>query len=131
MSEQDKTGTEQGVEQNGEKERPAHRGTFPTLEAAQAVTPPSEKWREFLVTDGDGQKVYTWGQSVESAIVNAARAAGYKAEVAVPKGAGPLTKEKIGAALAAMSPEDAAILIRQYVPAPVDSPAPGKGKGKK
>jgi hypothetical protein len=90
------------------KERPAHKGTFPTLEEARQVTPPSDKFRVFAVTDHTGKEVYTWAQSVDMAITNAARTDGYAARVADPKGGGPLTKERVVAKLADFTDEELA-----------------------
>jgi hypothetical protein len=124
-------------ESNGSEKTPAHRKVYKTEDEAKAVKPPSDKFRIFKVTKGEGDSKetvgYTWASNVEGAIVIAARAAGYSAAVSDPKAAGPLTKEKVSGFLAAMSDEDRAILIRQYVPASSPStvaPAP-KGRGGK
>jgi hypothetical protein len=104
------SGTESG------KERAAHKGTFASLEIAQQVTPPSEKFRVFVVSDPAGKEVWTWAHNVEMALVNAARVDGYTVRVAEPKAGGPLTKERIGDALERMSDEDRAVLIAKYLP---------------
>jgi hypothetical protein len=107
---------EQGNPEQGHSEgsgsegrnRAAHKGCFPTLEAAQQVTPPSDKFRVFIVTDPAGEERYTWAQSVDMALVNAARGDNWKARVAEPKGAAPMTKERIASKLAEFTDEELA-----------------------
>jgi hypothetical protein len=93
--------TEQ-VSSNGTEERPAHKASFPTPEAAKLVKAPSDNFRVFTVTDDDGKQVYAWGQSGDNAISVAARAAGWKAEVTEKKGPA-LTKERVQARLAELT----------------------------
>lgn len=102
---------ESGVESEG-KERAAHKGTFATLEEAKAVKPPSDKaaWRVFIVTDKGGGESFTWGFSADMALANCAREDGYTARVAEPKGAGPLTKERVAAKLAEYTDEELAAM---------------------
>jgi hypothetical protein len=104
------SGTEDSGAENSSKERAAHKGTYPTLEAVQQVKPPSDKFRVFAVTNPAGREVFTWGQSVDMAITNAARMDGYAARVAEPKGGGPLTKERVAAKLAEFTDEQLAEL---------------------
>jgi len=101
--------TESGVESSG-TERAAHKGTFPTLEACKAVQPPSDKFRVYRVTSPTGGEVFTWAWTGDGALANAARADGYKAGVADPKGNGPVTKEKVAAKLAEFTDEQLAEL---------------------
>jgi hypothetical protein len=96
-----------GVERVG-TERGAHKGAFPTLEAAQQVKPPSDKFRVYRVTSPTGGEVFTWAWSVDGALTNAARSDGYTACVADPKGGGPVTKEKVAARLAEFTDEELA-----------------------
>lgn len=98
------------MSENSGKERAAHKGTFPTADDARQVTPPGEKFRLFLVTDPAGKQVYTWGQSVDGAIVNAARTDGYKAQVGDPKSGGPVTKERVASRLADFTDKELADL---------------------
>ena len=63
----------------------------------------------FIVTSPTGKQSYTWAQSADASITNAARSDGYQAEVAEPKG-GQLTKEKITAKLAELSDDELAEL---------------------
>ena len=96
--------TEQTAEQGSEngQERLPHMGSFLTLDEAKAVTPPSSAFRTFTVTDPGGAKVYVWAQGTGSAISVAAKNAGWKAEVAEPKGTA-LTKDRVAAKLAELS----------------------------
>jgi hypothetical protein len=83
---------------------------YPTLEAAQQVTPPSEKFRIFAVTDPAGEERYTWAHNGQMAITNAAQADGWKVRVAEPKGAAPMTKERIASKLAEFTGEELAAM---------------------
>jgi hypothetical protein len=96
--------------EKGGKERAAHKGTFATRQEAHAVTPPSDKFRLFTVTDPTGTEVHTWAQSVDMAITNAARADGYTARVAEPKSGGPITKERVASRLAEFTDEELAAM---------------------
>jgi hypothetical protein len=100
--------TEQ-VSSNGTEERPAHKASFLRLEDAKGVKAPSDNFRVFTVTDEDGKQVYAWGQSGDNAIAVAARAAGWKAEVAEPKG-NALTKDRVAAKLAEFTDEELAAM---------------------
>jgi hypothetical protein len=102
--------TENGSVEGSTKARAAHKAVFPTAEQAKAVTPPSERFRVFAVTGPAGAKVFTWAQSVDMAIVHAARTDGYAARVAEPKGGGPLTKERVAAKLAEFTDEELAAM---------------------
>ena len=115
------------------------RQVYPTLDAAKANKPAdaTAKERVIEVVTG-GVSHFVWAGNAGKGLLAVARRDGYTAKIAEPKSQGPLTKEKLGAALAAMTDEDRAILIRQYVPAPtpapaatVDVPAPVRGRGKK
>jgi hypothetical protein len=59
------------------KERPAHKAEFATLDDGKKVTPPSDSFRVFLVTSPTGKQSYTWAQTADTSITNAARADGY------------------------------------------------------
>jgi hypothetical protein len=107
------------------KEQKAHKKAYATLDEAKAVPLPGDNYRVYQVTSPGGKVVYVVAWGVEAAIITAARCEGYKASVAEPKGAGPLTQERVSSFLANMSPEDRAVLIAQYAPA-----LKGKGKGK-
>jgi hypothetical protein len=117
MTEQHETG---GVSENGSTPK-AHLALFATLAECQQVAPPSGKFRAFCVTLPGGREAFTWACDVAQALVTAARHDGYTARVAEPKGSGPLTRERLAGGLAALSPEDRALLIQQYVPAPKKS----------
>jgi hypothetical protein len=106
------------------------RRLYDTLEAAKAAGRPADfaGWKLFELRDAQGQVRYTWAPGRSDVMVRAARAAGYVANE-LGKAA---TPAKAAAMLAALSPEDRAALIAQYVPAPAPAQpsAPPKGKGK-
>jgi hypothetical protein len=102
--------TEGGSQGSESTERAAHKGCFPTLEAAKQVTPPSTKFRLFVVTDPACEERYSWAWTGDAAISNVARADGWKARVAEPKGAAPMTKERIAARLSEFSDEELAAM---------------------
>ena len=91
-------------------ERAAHKAVFPTADQAKTVKPPSDKFRVYRVTAPSGGEVFTWAWTGEGAVANAARADGYKAAAADPKGGGPVTKEKVAAKLAEFSDEELAAM---------------------
>jgi hypothetical protein len=105
-----------GSENSRTEERAAHKGCFPSLEAAQQVTPASDKFRVFIVTDPAGQERFTWAQSVDMAIVNGARADHWTARVAEPKAGGPITKERIAARLSEFTDEELAAMGLRRAP---------------
>jgi hypothetical protein len=93
------------------KERPAHKGVFPTLEDAQAVKPESEtRLRVFEVLKDGTSLGFAWGGQVNEAIIEAARRDGYTARVAEPMGTGLLTKDRVGARLVDFSDEELAAM---------------------
>jgi hypothetical protein len=100
---------------------------FTDLAEARAADVPGKRRRLAAVTRGDGTVVYTWGRSKWHALGAAAADAGWTSEW-LDKALG---KDVLAAGLAALSPEDRAILIAQFVP-----PTGGKrgnggnGKGK-
>ncbi len=106
----DEQATEQVTEQVSEngQERPAHKATFASPSLAKAVTPPSQRFKVYEVTAPDGSKVFVSAQNTELAISLAAREAGWKAEVAEPKGPGAITKERVAAKLAELTDEELA-----------------------
>ena len=136
MNENNEQGTTTATEGKSKKTKGKARQVFPTLAEAKANQPAGKSAKERVIEVlKDGKSVgFVWAGNAGKGLLAVARRDGYTAKIAEPKGAGPLTKEKIGSALSAMTDEDRAILIAQYVPipapAPVDSPAPGKGKGK-
>ena len=87
-----------------------HKAIFPTLEEAQAVKPPSDKFRVFKVTTPDGVERFAWAHSVNDALSLVSRADGWEAAVAEPKGGGPVTKEKVAARLAEFTDEELAVM---------------------
>ncbi len=98
---------------------------YASEEEAQNNRPTGEgadKLRLFAVTVPGGQAAYVWGRDHTHVIGVVARANGYRAS----KVGKPVAKEDVAAALSRLSPEDRAILIAQYTPAPAPS-----GKGKK
>ena len=87
MTENTQNNTESGVDaaNNGSTttttEGRATKTLFPTLEAAQAAKPESEKQRVFEVLKDGRVLGYGWGNSVNEALVTAARQDGYTARV--------------------------------------------------
>jgi hypothetical protein len=105
--------TGKGTANNGSTTTAEGRATktlFPTLEAAQASKPESDKQRIFEVLKDGRVLGYGWGNSVNEALVTAARQDGYTARVAEPKGAGPLTKERVAARLSEFTDEELAAM---------------------
>jgi hypothetical protein len=82
-------------------ESAAHKAAFASLEEAKKVTPPSKKFKLYKVPRPDGTKAYSWAWTGDAARSNVAKADGYGAELAEPKGFGPLTKERATAFVAA------------------------------
>jgi hypothetical protein len=122
MTEQTTQQSGSGVEGNHSegRERAAHRAMYRTLEEAQAITPPNDRYRVYVVTDPANEQRFCWAQSVDMALVAAARADGWKANVAEPKAGGPITKERIASRLSEFTDEElAAMGLRR---------APQKGK---
>jgi hypothetical protein len=102
--------------ENGKaKVGPKDDRTFPSAEAARAAgrLPGCEGWRLWEVR-GPGGAVYAWANGIGMALRRAALAAGFSASCLDRA----VSKEQLAAGLAALSPEDRAILIAQYVPAP-------------
>ena len=136
MSENNEQGTTTATESKSKKTKAKSRQVHATLAEAKANQPADKSAKERVIEVlKDGKSVgFVWAGNAGKGLLSVARRDGYTAKIAEPKGVGPLTKEKIGSALSAMTDEDRAILIAQYVPipapAPVDSPAPGKGRGK-
>src|SRR5262249_13139499 len=106
---------------NEAREVPAHRAMFDTLAEAEAAKPAGTKLKVFAVTHAIVTR-WTCAATAKMAMANAAKADGYTAQLAGK----PVSKENLAAGLAALSPEDRAALIAQYVPAPEP-----KVKGKK
>src|SRR5262249_37423621 len=99
---------------------------YSSEEEAQANKPQGEKAgkaRLYSVTAPGGASVWTWAVhgGTSAAVYQAAYAAGWRAH-AVGK---PVGKDEVGAMLARLTPEDRAILIQQYVPAPAATAAKG------
>jgi hypothetical protein len=100
------------------------RQLYPTLNAAQANRPEGkENWWLFQITDPAGEHRWSWGPYAERVLWHACEEDGWVviAVEDVP------SKVEVGAMLAALSPEDRAALLTQFVPA--GSPTPNK-KGK-
>ena len=135
MSENTTTTTPATTESKKTKAKAKSRQVHATLAEAKANVPADKSAKERVIEVlKDGKSVgFVWAGNAGKGLLAVARRDGYTAKIAEPKGAGPLTKEKVAGALAAMTDEDRAILIAQYVPAPapVDVPAPSKGRGKK
>lgn len=121
------TTNENGTEKGG-RERAEHRATFPTLQEAREIKPPSDKFRIYKVTGPNGQQVYTWARGVWSALTNAAQQDGYKAKVAEAKG-----KVSVEDAVLSMSDEEfQALLARRAGQSGIqEATTKSKGKGKK
>jgi hypothetical protein len=96
------------------------QGPFATLEAANAAKPAGDKRRLFVVTGPDGKPHYTWADGTGSALIHVARGLGYRA---ARHDQAP-TRERVAGMLAQLSPEDQALLIARFVPAPAAPPAP-------
>jgi hypothetical protein len=77
----------------------------------------SDKARLFIVTAPGKDAVYLYGRNHGTMIEVVARSHGYRAS----KVGKPVAKEEVGAMLSRLSPEDRAVLIAQYVPAPKGS----------
>jgi hypothetical protein len=83
-----------------------------------------EKWKLYTVRGDGGRTWAMWSNGAGNALARAAAAAGFVATRADE----PVSKDQLAAGLAALSDEERAVLIAQYVPAA--KPAkPGKGKG--
>jgi hypothetical protein len=93
------------------------RQVYPTLEAAKS-TPGTEKERVVEVLKDGATVGFVWAGNPGKGLLAVVRQNGWSAKLAEPKGNGPLTKERLAGALKAMSDEDRAILIAQFVPAP-------------
>jgi hypothetical protein len=112
MSEQTTSTTPEASEAQGSEG--TSRKLYATLEEAKAEVPQGKdgqpfKGRVFAVSRPGGQLAgYAWANSVDGAIVIAARAAGWAANVAEPKGTGPMTKERMAARLSEFTDEELA-----------------------
>jgi hypothetical protein len=114
---------------NGSKGHQADRRTFATAEEARAAGRVVATQQLYRVGTGDGAPVYLWARHAAQAFMVAALSRGW---VAAPVDKVP-DKATLAAGLAALTPEDRAILIRQFVPAPEQpgGPAPEKPAGTK
>jgi hypothetical protein len=116
--------TEQQNVAAGSTGKPAQkqdRRTFASEAEARAAgpLPGNERWRLWCVTGPrGGAPLYLWANGEGMATVRGARADG-TVVVCLDKPAKALTRETIAAGLAALTPEDRAILIAAFVPAPV------------
>jgi len=106
------------------------RKAFTSLDDARKLTPPSDRFKIFVVTSPEGKKFYTWSDGYVGALNNVCREYGWTTTTTDK----PVTKDSLAAGLASLTPEDRAALIAQFVPAAnaPASPTPpaGKGKGK-
>jgi hypothetical protein len=95
---------------NGNGSKKAPRVLYREEEEAKTHDPGNDKQRLYRV-EKDGEVVgFAWSNSLDGALVAAARADGYTAGVNEPKGTGPLTKERAAAKLAELSDEELAEL---------------------
>jgi hypothetical protein len=120
----------EGNEGGGQK---VDRRTFATAEEAKAAGKAADNQRLFQVSTGEGgPTLFCYARHSQQATCTVAAARGWKATAVT--GGSAKDKAKAAALLAGMSPEDRALLIQQYVPAPAQEPAkepaPAKGKGK-
>jgi hypothetical protein len=106
------------------KQDVAKRGPFATQEQATTSGKPDDKSKLFTVTVPGEAATFVWARDHGHALVLLARAKGWSSGMAGK----PVNKDQLVAGLAALSPEDRAVLIAAYVPAPAPAPA---GKGKK
>jgi hypothetical protein len=95
---------------------------FGTAEEARAAKPEKHpKWKVWKVAGPNGAERYLWADGVGHALRQIALADGYAAACLDKQ----VNKATLAAGLAALTPEERAILIAQYVPAPA---APKKTK---
>jgi hypothetical protein len=92
-------------------DRPAHRAIFATKEEAKGTAPEGEhKLRVFELFKGAKSIGFTWANDVGTSLCNLARAEGYTARLAEPKGHGPLTPERAATKVLELSDEELAAL---------------------
>jgi hypothetical protein len=113
----DEAGHEAGHEANGHGLTPAQktdRRTFASAEEARAGGPQEgcERWRVWSVSGPGGAPVYLWASNFSMSMVRGGQALGITA-VCLDK---PVNKEAVAAGLAAMSPEERAALLAQFMP---------------
>jgi hypothetical protein len=107
------------------------RRVYHSLDDAQKHRPEGkEKWYLLQVTDPTGRNRWTWAPYWERALWQVAADEDHYSVIDV---ADLPTRGEVGGMLAALSPEDRAVLIAKFVPAPNSTPAPTpeKGPGKK
>jgi hypothetical protein len=84
-----------------------------TLEQAQANDPRAKGYHLFTVThQSSGKKSFVWARDHGGALIYMARHVGF---TAAAHGKAP-TPEKVGQLFAALSPEERAALLQQYLP---------------
>jgi hypothetical protein len=93
--------------------QPRPREVYATAAEAQAADPHHKQLRLYRVACPGGEVKFTWAGSSWDAVLNAARAAGYRAASA---GKAP-TKDSVAQQLAQLSAEDRAALLASYAPA--------------
>jgi hypothetical protein len=111
--------------------RKAASKVFDTVEEATAAKDSVKLLKVELITvkTAEGKEFHTYANLPDFALARVARKEGWTATVHGKA----TSKDKVAKALAALSPEDRAILIAAYVPAPTapPAPAPETGKGRK
>jgi hypothetical protein len=110
---------------------PEDRRVYPSLAEAQKNRPEGkESWTLFQVTDPTGRHRWTWANYYSTALWQVAVDADGYTIISVDELP---TKSEVKGMLAALSPEDRAVLIAEFVPAPNSTPAPApeKAPGKK
>jgi hypothetical protein len=90
------------------------RRTFASAEEARAAGPQEgcDKWRVWSVSASGGAPLFLWASNFSMAMVRGGQAVGLTA-TCLDK---PVNKDAVAAGLAAMSPEELAALLAQYMP---------------
>jgi hypothetical protein len=89
------------------------RAVFGTVEEARAAKPERHpKWKVWRVAGPNGGERYVWADGLGHALRQVALADGYSALCLDRK---PVSKEAVAGMLAALSAEDRAALLTQYV----------------
>jgi hypothetical protein len=110
MTESSSTPETSTASSNSSTEAAGNKGPFKSLEELKANPVANDHYKPFAVTDPAGETRYVYARDYNGAIATVARADGWTARTAEPKGTGPLTKERVAAKLAELSDEELAAL---------------------